>query len=98
MSLAPGLGVEDDLGHAFAIAEVDEDERAVVTAIGHPTKEHDFLADVGGAQSAAIVGALELIDETGHSFSFRDRRPRETAGAVSYSAASAPRDIPENWA
>ena len=49
------LGVEGDLGHAVAVAQVDEDETAVVAAAPHPTGEGDLLADMLGAQLVAGV-------------------------------------------
>ena len=59
-------GVEDHLGHAVAVAQIDEDAAAEVTTVGYPAEEDDFLADVAGAELAAVMGALELVDETGH--------------------------------
>ena len=52
--------VEDDLRDASAIAEVEEDEIAVVAAAVDPTHEGDGLAGVGAAEFAAGVRALEL--------------------------------------
>ena len=39
--------LEDDLGEALAVAQVDEDRAAVVAAVLHPAEEHHLLADVG---------------------------------------------------
>ena len=50
------LGVEGDLGHALAVAQVDEDEAAVIAAVPDPAGEHDLLADVLGAQLCAAMG------------------------------------------
>ncbi len=52
--------VEDDLGDAGAVAEVEEDEVAVVAAAVDPAHEDDLLAGVGGAQVAAQMGAFEI--------------------------------------
>ena len=38
-----GLGIEDDLGDALAIAQVDEDAAAVIAAVLNPAEEHDRL-------------------------------------------------------
>ena len=58
------VGLEDDLGDAAAIAQIDEDAAAVIAARGHPAEEDDVaLADVGGAQRAAVVGALQIDEE-----------------------------------
>ena len=59
-----GFFVEDDLGDAGAVAEVEEDEIAVVAAAVDPAHERYGFAGVGlvnvtGAQVATHVGALE---------------------------------------
>ena len=52
--LAAGmLGVEGDLRDTLAIAQVHEDEAAVVAAAPHPAGERDLLADVLAAKLAA---------------------------------------------
>jgi hypothetical protein len=51
------LGIEDDLDQTVAVTEVDEEEAAVVATAVEPALEHDSLADVGGAQLSASVGA-----------------------------------------
>ena len=51
--LGGALGVDDELGHARVIAEVDEDEAAVVAPARHPAGERQRLADVLGARLAA---------------------------------------------
>ena len=51
--------VEDNLGDAGAVAEVEEDEIAVVAAAVDPPHEGDGLAGVGAAEFAAGVRALE---------------------------------------
>ena len=53
------LLVEHHLGDAGAVAEVEEDEVAVVAAAVDPTHKGDGLAGVGGAEFAAGVRALE---------------------------------------
>ena len=39
-------GVEDDLSYAFAVAQVDEDDSAVVAVTAHPTAQADARARV----------------------------------------------------
>jgi hypothetical protein len=51
--------VEDDLRDAGAVAEVEEDEVAVVAAAVDPAHEDNVLAGVGGAQIAAEMGTFE---------------------------------------
>ena len=50
------LGVEGALRHARAVAQIAEDEAAVVTATPHPTGKRDLLADVLGAKLASGAG------------------------------------------
>ena len=42
---------------AVAVAQVDEDQLAVVAAMRHPASEDDALALIGGGQLAAGDGA-----------------------------------------
>src|SRR5262249_16387039 len=51
----PVLGLEDDLGDAVAVAEVDEDLLIVGPVGVDPAVEDDGLSDVGFAQLAAGV-------------------------------------------
>ncbi len=53
------VGLEDDLGQAFAVAQVDEDEMAHVAGLVDPAAEDDLAAIVGGAQGAAVVRPLQ---------------------------------------
>ena len=52
------FGTEDNLRYALAIAEVDEDESAMVAAGGDPAAECDFVAGVFGAEGVAMMGAV----------------------------------------
>ena len=54
-----GLGLEDDLGQAVAVAEVDEDQPAEVAPGVHPAVEDDRLPDVVGRQFAAGMCPFE---------------------------------------
>ena len=63
------LGVEGALRHAGAVAQVDEDEPAVVATTPHPAGERDLLADVlaaelaGGARvQRVLVHGRELLE------------------------------------
>ena len=55
---AIGAGIEDDLGHPFAVAEVDEGHAAKVALGVDPTHEGHGLAGVGGAEGVAGMGAF----------------------------------------
>ena len=50
--------VDDDLGEAVPVAQVEEDELAVVAAAVDPAGERRVRPRVGGAQLAAGVGAI----------------------------------------
>jgi len=51
------LGVEDNLRYAGAVAEIDEQQVAVVAAAVDPSHEDGFLACVGGAQVPAHLSS-----------------------------------------
>jgi hypothetical protein len=53
------LLVEHNLRNAGAVAQVEEDEVAVVAAAVDPAHEDNLLAGVGGAQIAAEMGTFE---------------------------------------
>jgi hypothetical protein len=53
MSLPAGVGVEDQLREATAVAEVDEYEAAVIAVGMHPAGEFDGFADVGDSELSA---------------------------------------------
>ena len=52
------LRTEDDLGQAFAIAQVDKNDATVVAPGMDPAGQFDLLADIGGAKSVAVMGAI----------------------------------------
>ena len=70
-------GSNDELDDAAAVAQVDEDEVAVVAAARDPAGEADLAADVGGAQLAGIGVAQ-------HQASF----PRRAASSAARPAAA----------
>ena len=55
--------VDDDLGDAGAVAEVEEDEAAVVAAAVDPAHEDDVLPRVFGAEFATHVRALQAAQK-----------------------------------
>ena len=48
-----GIGIEDDLGDAGAVTQVDEDQPAVIATTCDPATQGDLLADVTAAEFAA---------------------------------------------
>ena len=65
------LRVEHELRDPLAVAQVDEDAPAVVAVARDPAEEDDLLPLVGRAELGAVVGALQLVDESGHGTSVR---------------------------
>jgi hypothetical protein len=55
--------IEDHLGDAGAVAEVEKDEVAVVAPPVHPSHHNDTLARVRGAQFAKSVRALKCSEK-----------------------------------
>ena len=66
LAVTPELGVEHDLRHPLAVAQIDEDAAPVIAVGGHPAEEDDRRPLLGCAEGAAVVGALQLVDESGH--------------------------------
>ena len=60
---ASAIGVEDDLRHAVAIAQVDEDDAAEIAAAMDPAHQQGALAGVGGAQLSAGVRAAKVAEK-----------------------------------
>jgi len=56
--LGAAIGVELDLRDAFAIAEVDKDNAAVVAHGVHPASEGDGCVKIGGGELGAMMGAF----------------------------------------
>src|SRR5690606_37558375 len=50
----------DDLGQAVMIAQVDEQDAAMIALAVNPAREADAAADIGLAKLAAIVGAIDV--------------------------------------
>ena len=50
------IGIEHDLQQTFAIAQVDEDDAAMIAAAMDPASDADFLADEGFVDLTAVVG------------------------------------------
>jgi len=58
VKLRAALFVEDNLGDAGAVAEIDKDQVAVIAAAVDPAHESDGLACIGGTQFAATMRPL----------------------------------------
>jgi O-acetylhomoserine/O-acetylserine sulfhydrylase-like pyridoxal-dependent enzyme len=52
--------VEHDLGHAGAVAQVDEDDLAEIAAAVDPSHEHNFFARIGEPKSSAHMSSSEV--------------------------------------
>ena len=53
-----GVGMKNGLGDAFAVAEIDKDDAAVVAVGVDPAGQGDLAADFGFSQNSAGMGAL----------------------------------------
>ena len=51
-------GVEDDLGQAVMVAQVDKQQIAVIALAVNPARQADLLANIGSAKRGATVGAI----------------------------------------
>ena len=75
------LGIKQDLGQPVAVAQVNEDDAAVVAHGVHPAAEGHALADVGGPEFAAGVGSHHGSSQ-GSGFSVQgSAKGRHTRGA-----------------
>ena len=63
-------GVGHHLGDAVAVAQVDENQAAVVAVRPRPAHEDDFAADVRGAKRSAMVGSSSFQKLAQYLFSF----------------------------
>ena len=52
-----GVGIDHHLREAFAVAQIDEDHAAVVTATVDPTAQGHGLVDMGGVDLTAVMAA-----------------------------------------
>ena len=52
--------IENDLRHAGAVAQVDEDNLAEVAAAVDPSHEHNFFSGVGGPKRSAHVSSSKI--------------------------------------
>jgi hypothetical protein len=50
--------IEHNLSQTRAVAQVNKNQVAQITAAVHPAHEDSFFASVGGAQSSALVSTL----------------------------------------
>ena len=60
VNLGAGVGGDDDLRDAAAVAQIEEDEVAEIAAAVHPSHEHNFRAGVGGAQLATHMSTFQI--------------------------------------
>src|SRR5580692_1168639 len=74
-------GIENDLRHAFMVAEVDEYQTAVIATAIDPAAKLDDLARIGGAQGAArkLISRHELALSQRRSGTAAKARVRATS-------------------
>jgi len=57
VGLGMGLRVENQLGDALSVAEIDENDTSVVAIGISPASQSDRRADIGGSEFAAVMAA-----------------------------------------
>ena len=50
------FGIEDDLGKALSVAQVNKNNAAMVPPALYPAHQDDLFSDIFGAQFTAVVG------------------------------------------
>ncbi len=70
VQLRAGVGGDDHLRDAAAVAQVEEDEVAEVAPAVDPAHENNFRAGIGGAQRATHMSAFEITKEIEHEVRF----------------------------
>ena len=50
------FGIKHDLGQAFPVSEIDENDAAMITSSLYPTHQHNFLAHIVYTQLPTIMG------------------------------------------
>src|SRR5262249_2660155 len=78
--------VEDDLHDAGPVAQVDEDDPAVVAPRRDPAHERQAPPDVGGARRSAVYVSPPVGERLGlETYAFLDRHRRTPTAASSFS-------------
>src|SRR5579862_7121987 len=55
------IGIADDLNESLAVAQINEDDAAVVTASVYPAAHRDGLAKAFSVDATAVIGAFQII-------------------------------------
>ena len=55
------VGIAHDLHDALAVAQIDEDDAAVVAPPVHPAHDGHVLAEIAPVDAAAIIGAFQIV-------------------------------------
>src|SRR5208337_2117762 len=64
--LRAGVGGDDHLGDAAAVAQVEKNEIAEIAALVHPSHERNFGTGVGGAQFATHMSTFQVTEKIEH--------------------------------
>ena len=65
---------KNNLREPFAVAQIDENDAAMIALRMHPAGERDLLADIGGAKGVAMVRAIHGGERRSVSVSKLGRR------------------------
>ena len=56
-----GIGINDNLANPRTVAQINEDQSAMVTALGNPAAQRHFLARIRFGQGTAVVVSLKFL-------------------------------------
>ncbi len=68
MRISACFRIEDHLGYAMPVPQIDEDDRSMITSICHPSEQDDLRVDIGQPEGSTIVRSSELVDEACHVY------------------------------
>jgi len=82
MGVRADPGLEHHLGDATAVTQVDEHAATVVAPRGNPAEENSPAPHIAGAQAAAVMGALYVLEKFRHGLISTGEWPRRRGGRV----------------
>ena len=83
------VGIEDDLHEAFAVAQVDEDDAAVVAAAMDPAHQRDRLAEVAGGRCVRSSQCASMHSPASVAVQFGDGSGGRRGSAAAPACATA---------
>ena len=78
---------KNDLGQSFAIAQIDEDDAAVIASHRDPAGQFHLATDIVFAQFVAVMGAVHLVRHSERSRGIPPRYFKVTStGSLDFAA------------